>query len=246
MKWETDISNIQDGKEYIRGYALTDLIKEKTFSEVCFLVLKGELPNEKEARMMDALLVAAVDHGAGPPSTTVSRTVASTGNSLHTALAAGVLTMGEKHGGAAEGAATFFQEHVDDGDVEGLVKRLKDEKVRIPGYGHKILQEDHRAIVLFEVARETKVYGDHCAFSEKVRDALNAISSKPLPLNVDGAMGAILSDMGFDSRVTKGFFVMSRIVGLVAHAHEELMGDAGVRRIDEGDVAYGGTSPRSL
>jgi len=243
MKWKTEISHIQDGKEYIRGYALTDLIKGKTFSEVCFLVLRGELPTSEEARMVDALLVAAIDHGAGPPSTTVSRTVASTGNSLHTALAAGVLTMGERHGGAIEGAAAFFQEHVQEDDVGGLVKRLKEEKVRIPGYGHKVLTEDHRAIALFEVAQETGVYGDHCAFAEKVRDILNEISSKPLPLNIDGAMGAILSDMGFDSRVMKGFFVIARMPGLVAHAHEELAGNVGVRRIDEGDIEYDGPTP---
>src|SRR3989338_5622477 len=149
MQWETAIKHIKDGKELVRGYDLKKLILKKKFSEVIFLVLKGELPDEKERRMMDALFTAAIDHGIGVSSAMTARVVVSTGNSLHTALAAGILAMGKLHGSAIEDAARFFQENVTAGDVKALVNGLKEKRIKIPGYGHKILEHDQRSEALF-------------------------------------------------------------------------------------------------
>lgn len=247
MQWSTSISHIKDGKELIRGYDLKELIRKKSFPEVIFLVLKGELPNEKETRMMNALFVAAIDHGIGVSSAMTARTVVSTGNSLHTALAAGILSMGTLHGSAIEDAAKFFQDNAtSEKDVRELVAKLKEQKIRIPGYGHKILDSDPRSEALFEIAKETGFYGKHCEFARKVHDALNEISSKKLPLNVDGAMGAIISDMGFDWRVAKGFFIIGRVPGLVGHIYEEMIGKNGLRRLAEEEAEYTGPPEREL
>lgn len=246
MHWKTAISHVADGKEIIRGYDLKELIHEKTFVETIFLVLKGELPNDNETRMMNALFTACIDHGIGVSSAMTARTVVSTGNSLHTALAAGVLSLGTLHGSAIEDAAKFFQENVGEKDVEGMIKKLKDQKIRIAGYGHKILDHDPRSEALFDLARETGFYGKHCAFAESVHTALNAVSSKKLPINVDGAMGAIISDMGFDWRIAKGFFIIGRVPGLVAHVYEEMTQGNGLRRLDEDEPEYIGPSERKF
>ncbi|MBI2552110.1 citryl-CoA lyase [Candidatus Uhrbacteria bacterium] len=246
MQWSTAISHVQDGKELIYGYDLKELIREKSFVEVIFLVLKGELPKARETRMMNALFTAAIDHGIGVSSAMTARTVVSTGNSLHTALAAGILAMGTLHGSAIEDAAKFFQEHASEPDAAGLVARLRKEKIRIPGYGHKILDHDPRSEALFEIAKETGFYGQHCAFARKASEEINAISSKKLPLNVDGAMGAIISDMGFDWKVAKGFFIVGRVPGLVAHIYEEMMSKNGLRRLTEEEAEYVGPGERGL
>ena len=240
MRWKTSISHIQDGKEIIRGYELKELIHRKSFVEVIFLVLKGELPDEKERRMMDALFTAAIDHGIGVSSAMTARVVVSTGNSLHTALAAGILAMGKLHGSAIEDAARFFQENVTAGDVKALVNGLKEKRIKIPGYGHKILEHDQRSEALFEVAKELGFYGAHCQFAEKTLEELNKLSSKKLPLNVDGSMAAIISDMGFDWRLAKGFFIIGRVPGLVAHVYEEMTEGEGLRRLEEGETEYTG------
>jgi citryl-CoA lyase len=246
MQWKTAISYVTDGKEIIRGYNLQDLIQKKTFVEVIFLILKGELPNEKETKMMNALFTAAIDHGIGVSSAMTARTVVSTGNSLHTALAAGILSMGKLHGSAIEDAARFFQENINEADILDLVKKLKDKKVRLPGYGHKILSIDPRSQTLFVVAKETGFYGKHSELAVKVGEELNKISSKKLPLNVDGAMGAIMSDMGFDWRIAKGFFIIGRVPGLVAHVYEEMMSKHGLRRLTEEEAEYIGPEERKL
>ena len=246
MQWETAITHIKDGKELVRGYDLKKLILKKKFSEVIFLVLNGELPNGKEARMMDALFTAAIDHGVGVSSAMTARTVVSTGNSLHTALAAGILAMGTLHGSAIEDAAKFFQENVNDENVPRFINGLREKKLRIPGYGHKILSHDPRSEALFEVAQETGFYGAHCRFAVAVQKTLVRVTSKSLPLNVDGAMAAIISDMGFDWRVAKGFFIIGRVPGLVAHIYEEMMSSHGLRRLEEHEAIYSGPPEREL
>lgn len=246
MTYTTSITDIKDGKEFIRGYNLEDLIAKKSFAEVIFLVLKGELPTEAEARMMNALCVAAIDHGPGTVSAQAARIVASAKNSMHASLAAGVLGFGEQHGSAVEGASKFFQEHKDTNDLPALLKELKEKKVRIAGFGHTTLDHDHRSDALFAVAKETGTYGAHCAFAEMVTKELNIISSKKLPLNVDGSMGAVISDMGFDWRIAKGFFIIARMPGLVAHVYEEMVSGDGIRRVDQNDIVYTGLAPRPL
>ncbi len=238
MQWKTSISKISDDQEIIRGQNLQELIKNKSFAEVIFLILKGTLPNENENKMTNALLVACIDHGVGAPSATVARTVASTGNSLHTAVSAGIQTLGELHGGAIEGSAKFFQEHVGESDLENLLKGLKEKKVRITGFGHKVLSHDHRADSLFAIAKDTGFFGKHCQFATETEVVLNKISSKPLPLNIDGAMAAIISDMGFDWKIAKGFFIIGRVPGLVAHVFEQLQSGEGIKRVDENEIEY--------
>ena len=246
MQWTTSISHIKNGKELIRGYDLKELIRKKSFVEVVFLVLKGELPGEKETRMLNALFTSAIDHGIGVSSAMTARTVVSTGNSLHTALAAGILSMGTLHGSAIEDAAKFFQENVGAADVPGLIAHLRQKKIRIPGYGHKILDHDPRSEALFGIAKETGFYRRHCEFAEAVHRALNTVSSKKLPINVDGAMGAIISDMGFDWRIAKGFFIIGRVPGLVAHIYEEMTSKNGLRRLAENEAEYLGPAERQL
>ncbi|HYE59667.1 MAG TPA: citryl-CoA lyase [Candidatus Kapabacteria bacterium] len=246
MRFTTAITNIEGGKEAIHGYDLQELTQKTSFVETIFLLLRGDLPNERETRMLNALLTAGIDHGPGTASAMTARIVASAKNSMHTALAAGILAMGERHGSAIEGAAQFFHDHAKEADLSGLVQGLKEKKVRIPGYGHAILEHDHRADTLLSIAQETDIYGDHCRCAEAVRDALNVVSSQPLPLNIDGAMAAILLDMGFPVSVMKGIFIIARIPGLVAQVHEEMNNDAGLRRLDEMDIDYTGPQKKSL
>lgn len=246
MIWKTALTKIEDSGEVIRGYSLQDLIVKKSFVEVIFLLLKGTLPTKNETAMVNALFTACIDHGVGAPSATVARTAASVGNSLHTALAAGVLTLGEHHGGAIEGAAKFFQEHQDEKDVVGLAKRLKEQKVRVPGYGHKVLTVDARSVTLLTLAKKLGFYGKSCVFAEAFGTALNKLASKPLPLNIDGSMAAIISNMGFDWRMARGFFIIGRVPGLVAQVYEEMTSGGGLRRIDESEIEYTGEENKKI
>ncbi|MDO8499894.1 MAG: citryl-CoA lyase [bacterium] len=240
MQWKTAVSNVNDGEETIRGKKLSALVGTNSFTESIFLIWQGRLPKPDETKMLDAMFVSALDHGTGTASAMTARIVASAKNSLHTSLAAGILAMGERHGSAIEGAAKFFQDNIDCKDVTALVKTLKDKKVRVPGFGHAVLKVDKRAVELLALAKKLGFAKQACALAISTEKELNKISSKPLPLNIDGAMGAIALDMGFDIRVMKGIFITARVPGLVAHIVEEMTDDQGLRRLDESDITYTG------
>ena len=246
MNYTTAITDIQDGNTIVRGYNLYDLAKEKGFVKATYLLLKGELPTENEAKMLDLIFTLAIDNGPGTASGQTTRIVASAKSDLHVAVAAGILAMGKRHGSAIEPAARFLSENKDVEDVDALVKDLKEKKVRIAGFGHAVLQEDKRTTTMLDVAKETGFYGKHCEFVEKVHASLNAISSKPLPINIDGGMAAVLLDMGFEPSLMKGFFLIPRVAGLVAHAHEELTSGGKLRRHPQEEIDYTGPAARDL
>lgn len=238
MKWETAITNVKNGQETIRGKKLSGLIKNNTFTETIFLIWRGRMPKPNETKMMDAMLTAAIDHGTGTASAMTARIVASAKNSLHTALTAGILAMGERHGSAIENAAQFFITNKNNKNLAQTVKDLKDKKVRLAGFGHAVLERDERAEILLKTAKKLGFFKNVCQVAVDTQKELNKISSKPLPLNIDGAMGAILSDMGFDANMMKGIFITARVPGLVAHIYEEMQNDAGLRRLREDEITY--------
>jgi citryl-CoA lyase len=249
-KRKTAISQIEPGKIRIRGYDVAELMGKKSFAEVTYLILKGELPSSAAARMMDAILASSVDHGVTPPSSLATRTVISGGNPLNAAVAGGILTIGDIHGGAIEQCARILQEWAArTGNPEELAGQLLDHlserTMRMPGYGHRLHKTDPRTIRLFEMASELEFRGKHQDLAVAVEKEF-ARRGKSLPINVDGAIGAIISDMGFDWRLGKGFFVISRSVGLVAQAYEELTRERPMRALGFSDYEYDGPAARDV
>lgn len=247
-KWRTAISWHFDHEAYVRGYNLSELVGNLTFTEAIYLVLKGELPSEKERKMFDALFVSMIEHSIAPPSVIAARAVISGGNSLHVGVGAGILAFGEAHGGALEGAMKFIQENVEK-DPKDVVKAYFERGIRIPGFGHRYYKKyDPRAKRILDIAKELGFFGKYCEFAVKVEEEIEKQKGRKLVMNVDGAVAAVVSEMGFDWRLGKGFFIIGRIPGLVAHTYEELtMEKPFSKRLDEEkEVEYLGEKPREL
>ncbi len=242
-KWKTSISGIVDGETLIHGYKITDLIDKVNFTDAIWLELKGELPNEKERVMLDAILISTIDNGLGPPSITNARNSASAGNPMQAAVAAGVLGVGESHGGAIEECARLLQMGL---AADKLVDKVISSGDRIPGFGHKVYTEDPRAKQIFAKAKSLGFYGEHCELAVQVEKVLQEKKGKKIPINVDGAIAAVVSDMGFDYKLGKGFFIIGRVVGLVAHIFEEIVREKPYRRISDEEIEYDGVPPRKL
>jgi citrate synthase len=220
-----------------------------------YLILRGELPSAEVGRLMDAILVSSIDHGATPPSALAARTVASTGASLSASVAAGIMSINRHHGGAIEDCARHLamvvKKHAESGGAmdraaAAVLDDLKKAGKRMPGFGHRIHTADPRTARLFELAG--KVGGVPWAHVEAARavERVFSASGKPLPINVDGAIGAVLADLGFEPAVMNGIFMIARVPGLVAHATEELARERPMRRIDPENHRYDGPAPRPL
>src|SRR5580704_2452103 len=194
--WRTEICTSDESGIWVRGYDIASLMEKTTFADMLFLLHRGRLPNASERRLLDAILIAVADHGPGAPSCASARLVAS-GNrqSLSAAIAAGVLAIGDEHGGAgsacmemiAAGAARARQESIS--IQEAAVRFLEDARAsrkRLPGLGHRVHRVDPRTAVLFEMARESGLAGTGIAFMEALESASRE-KIKPLPINIDGA-----------------------------------------------------------
>jgi len=255
MTWKSKITKVEPNHLVTRGYRQEDLIGNISYPHVVYLLLKGELPSEEHGKMIDAILTACIDHGVTPPSSIASRTVASGGVPLPTAVAAGILSIGDAHGGAIEKGAKFLQDGIvrmknerksiaEMGKI--LVKEARENHKRILGFGHRVHTADPRTKRLFTLADELEISKDHIALSKVIETELESSAGRKLPINVDGAIAAIISDMGFDYRLGKAFFLLGRVAGLTAHVYEEQTREKPMRKMFSVDCEYDGPKEKNL
>ena len=251
--WRTAIAQSKDGHIRNRGYDVSALMTRASFTDTIFLLHRSRLPEPHERALLDAILVGVADHGSGAPSCAAARLAAS-GNrqSLSAAVAAGVLAIGDEHGGAgsacmemiAAGLARAARESLTIEQVaERTMVEARAEGRRLPGLGHRVHQVDPRTAVLFDLARSSGVAGQGIAFMH----ALETIARgrvKPLPINIDGALAAVLHDLGFAPAFGKLVFIIGRVAGLTAEVAEEHEREKPMRiRIP---VEYDGEPPREF
>jgi len=254
MHWDTSITKVAETEILVRGYPIGELMNRLTYSEVVWLVLMGEVPDENLSKLLNAVLVSTIDHSAAPPSCITARTLASTGAPLNTAVAGGLTAMNKFHGGAIEGCFRALNEAVRyslsndvafDVAAEAIVKLYKSEKRKIAGFGHLLHTTDPRTVALFELADKLGLAGDHVGMAKAFENYF-VNSGKRLILNINGATGAVLGDLGVPPEMMNGFFMISRVPGLIAHVIEEKSTQKPMRKIDPTGYRYTGSSEREL
>lgn len=255
QKWNTTISSATEEKTLIRGYDLYELMTKVNFTQMIFLLWKGGLPTKKEEAVFNTILVAAAEHGISPPSITAARIAYSGSGQFNSAVAAGILAIGQHHGGAIEQCAHLLQSHIDEEFkekpaemiAEHIVDNMIERKQRIPGFGHKIYTDaDPRAQIIVEQARKLGYNGKYIETLYAMEKCLEAKKGKKFPINIDGAIAAVLLEMGFDWKLGMGFFLMARTAGIIAHVHEEATREKSFRRLDEKETNYDGVKERKF
>lgn len=251
--WRTAIVDSRDGQIRFRGYDVAALMTGRTFTDTIFLLHQGHLPTGQQRALLDAILTAVADHGSGAPSCAAAR-LATSGNrqSLSAAVAAGILAVGDDHGGAGSGCMEMIAAGIARARAEGLSLEQAAERTiadartqgkRLPGLGHRVHTTDPRTKILFDLARSGGIAGDGIVFMEAMERTV-ARALKPLPLNIDGALAAVLYDMGFAPTFGRLVFIIGRVAGLTAEVAEELSREKPMRiRIP---VEYDGEAPRPL
>src|SRR5262245_26125564 len=231
--WTTSSIEMRPGSIRFRGYAIEELIGRISFVEMIYLMTRGELPSQPTAKLLDAALVAAVDHGPQAPSIAVARMAMTCGVGINNAMASAINVLGDVHGGAGEQCVALMNAiatRIDGGATldaacAAEIDRLADEGVtHLPGFGHRFHPIDPRAprlLALVDQAVEAgTVAGRFAAIGRALEAMLARRKRRTIPMNIDGATGVIFAELGFAPPLCRGLFVLSRSVGAMAHAWE--------------------------
>ena len=219
----TDVDRIT-----VRGYDLTnELMGEKTFTEVFALLLTGRLPKPGETRLIDAVLVALMEHGLTPQAIAARMIARCEPEAMQAAIAAGLLGIGSRFGGAMAATSVLLTEIIDAGDkgpdaARAIIARFRAGKKSLPGFGHpQHRPDDPRSIRLFQIAREAGIAGRYVDAVHLLSKEIDAAFGRHLTINTTGAIAAVLGDLGVPDAIMRGFAVVSRSAGLVGQLKEE-------------------------
>ena len=232
--WTTSIVDIHPGEIAMRGYPIEQLIGNVTFPQMIWLMLMGELPTPAQARLLEAALVSSVDHGPQAPSIAIARMAATCGPGLNGSMASAITVLAAVHGGAGQQCMEIYYEVDAEAGPGGdpaeaaarVVARRKAGGLKyFPGFGHRFHPLDPRAPRLLqlvtEAAARSETSGRFALIGAAVEDALSAGRPRRIPMNIDGATAVVYCELGLPSQLGRGVFILSRSVGILAHAWEQ-------------------------
>lgn len=258
--WRTSISDVKPNSIRLRGYAVEDLIGRIGYIDMMWLLVRGELPSRQETALLEAAMLGGVDHGPHAPSIAVTRMAATCGLDMNSIIAEGVGVLGDVHGGAIaqsmELISGLVADKVDVSDLETfgreVFRRSKAYDGYVPGYGHRFHSLDPRSPRVMEIARkaieEGVIEGPYMHMALKVEEAIAIVKGKRIPMNVDAAAGAVYLELGFDPAMGRALLVLSRSLGIIAHACEQISQGARIKGPvpKSSRYLYEGPEPRDL
>ncbi len=252
--WFTGITDAQANHVLVRGYPVQELMGRVSFTDATYLVLMGELPTDRQRMLMDAILVCAVDHSITPPTARTARTVATSRAPLVSSLAAGILSISDLHGGAIEGAMRMMLAVEKDWSAgadlnEAAAAKLevyRESGTRVPGFGHRVHTDDPRAVRMLALLQENGSESRFAQVALALGRAVEEVLGRRLTFNVDGAIAAVLCELGMPPDLANGFFALARIPGLMAHVYEETVRERPMRTPDFDAARYDGPAERHL
>jgi citrate synthase len=212
----------------------SEIMGRLSLTDLTYLLLVGRDPTPGERRLLDAVLVSLADHGLTPSALAARLTYTGAPEAIQGAVAAGLLGAGSVFLGPTGDTAFFLRDALSargqEGRDDASLRRVAESAVedrrragqRVPGLGHPVHRaQDPRVPRLYEVAAEEGVLGPHLRLLEHVAEAHEQVTGRHLPINGAGAAGAALVDVGIPPGSVRGFALIARTAGLVAHLAEE-------------------------
>ncbi len=231
--WKTSVIKMRPGEIRMRGYAIQDLIGRVTYPQMVWLMTRGDLPTPAQAALLEAAMVSGVDHGPQAPSIAISRIAITGGVGINGAMASAINVLDDIHGGAGEQAVELYHDiAAEDGPLDDATARVLDRRKQagqkyLPGFGHRFHPVDPRAPRLLELVDQAAaagtVSGRFAAIARAVESRLAQGRARPIPMNIDGATAVVYAELGFAPALCRGLFILSRSVGILAHAYEQSM-----------------------
>src|ERR1044071_3520585 len=228
--WTTDIIDIHPGEIALRGYPIEELIGNVGFPDMVYLLRRGELPERAQAELLEAAMVASVDHGPHAPAIAISRMAVTCGLPVNGAMASAINALDDVHGGAGQQCMELYREvaaEAGEGDpagaVEPVLQRRRDAGMKyVPGFGHRFHPVDPRTprlLALLDAAVEAGVVaGRFIRIGRAIETALGTGRARAVPMNIDGVTAVVYCELGFPPELGRGLFILARALGILAPA----------------------------
>lgn len=188
----------------------------------------GRDVSDGERRVLNAIMITMMEHGFTPSAIATRSIYMSAPENMQGAVAAGLLAVGSQFVGTVENNARILNQLValeDDAQramAERVVDDHKSRKVHMPGFGHHLHRpEDPRAVRLLEIGAENGLAGRHVAALRLLSTVVDQRAGRHITINATGATAALLGEMGVPVELMRGFSLIGRTAGLVAHIAEE-------------------------
>lgn len=232
--WRTAITDVEPNRIHIRGYPVQDLIGRIGLGDMLWLLVRGELPSRAQVALMEAAMLGTVDHGPHAPSIAIARMAVTCGSPMNEAMAQGTGVLGDIHGGAIQQAMELFQalaaELAHPYDEEAVTAHLRRHLAEIggylPGFGHRFHTHDPRTPRLLGLADRARaegvIDGRTIDLARAVEAGLERVKGRRIGMNIDGAAAAVYLELGFAPPIGRGLLVLSRSLGVMAHAWEQM------------------------
>ncbi len=205
----------KDNIPYFGSEELLEIAPNRSFAEMIFELLSGNKPEKNQARLFETILNISIDHGEETPSAIDVIKSAKEGKTISESVAAGILQINDTHGGAIEPAMQMFYKIRNSKlEIRNFVKEQMEQGNRLPGFGHRIYSVDPRTQILFKLAKEAGISEEFIDIAKEIDSELLKIKGKPIPVNIDGSIAAILCAFGWEPRLGKAVFIIARTPGL--------------------------------
>ncbi len=251
--WTTAISRAGRGRILVRGYPVEEIIERLSYTEVAYLVLSGELPDARQTALFDLVLRSGVDQQFISAAVGAARFTASAfPDSPVPALASGMLASGSVTGSPQEPAEMLIEAvgwQLPQAETCARVLQVWTERRgRVPGFGHPMHKSaEPRAVTVRRLAQRLDGWGGHGRMLDAVEAHLAAAKGRTIPINLAGALGAVLADLGFDPLVIGGLGALGYGMALLAHVTEEIRDGVPLRIIPDAlGARYDGPEERHI
>lgn len=246
----TTISDDRGDEPCYDGYPASELInKGYDIPHIIGLLWDKRLIGRQEAEIIRRILILSADHGPCVSGAYGTILAACAGIGLSQSVAAGLIMIGPRFGGAVTDAGRFFKHAVDNKmTVDDFLTYMKKNHGPVPGIGHRVKSlrnPDKRVKELVGYVKGLNIKTPCLDFALAV-EQVTAAKKDNLILNVDGTMAAVLVDLGFPVESLNGFFILARTIGLIGHWVDQKRQDSRLIRLFDYLVNYAAPKRREV
>jgi len=234
FRWVSEVAYKNTHRIVARGYDTTELVEAGYGPiEVIFIDYQSRIPLLEEAQLLNYLLILALEDGLSAPAA-MARIAAGAKTYLTQACGASILAFGHAYSAYSVFGAMLDKYLARTGE-NGLSQAQAAEALVRENLGaehlgvSELMLKDPAARRVFARAEKLGLARRYISFMREVVAAAQKVSPQPVDLDMLGALGAAMMDLGFSPEATWSIFAVTRAFAAGAHAIEEVEREGYIR-----------------